>query len=196
MKIGIIDYGASNLLSVANALKKLGKDFEIFSDPVKVSDFDKLVLPGVGAAAPAMQKLRETGFAKILPDLRIPILGICLGLQLLSEFSEEGDTPCLSIIPGKVRKFNSKLKVPQICWNKVSFKKESALTRGLIDNDFYYFVNSFYFDTDKKYVLASTDYGICFPSIIQKNNFYAVQFHPEKSAENGLQLLNNFCEKC
>ncbi len=194
MKIAIIDYGASNLQSVINALNTLGKSFEIISDPKKITDFDKIILPGVGAAGSAMKKLKESGFAEKLPKLKVPTLGICLGLQLFSDFSEEGNTKCLYIVSGKVKKFQTELKVPHMGWNRVDLVKESPLTMHIPNNSFFYFVHSYYLITEDRFVIGKTTYDINFPAIIQKDNFYAVQFHPEKSGEWGLKLLANFCD--
>ena len=194
MKIAIIDYGASNLQSVGNALTSLGRSFEIISDPKKLTDFDKVILPGVGAAGSAMEKLKESGFADILPKLKVPTLGVCLGLQLFADFSSEGNTKCLSIISGKVKKFQTELKVPHMGWNKVEFIKESPSVVGIPDNSFFYFVHSYYLETENKFVIGKTAYGINFPAVVQKDNFYAVQFHPEKSGKWGLKLLSNFCD--
>src|SRR3989344_6432921 len=194
MKIAIIDYGASNLQSVANALTALGRSFEIISDPKKLAGFDKVILPGVGAASSAMEKLKESGFAEILPKIKVPTLGICLGMQLFSDFSEEGSVKCLSIIPGKVKKFETELKVPHMGWNKVEWSKKSKLATGIPNNSFFYFVHSYYLETEDRFIIGKTAYGINFPAIIQKDNFYAVQFHPEKSGEWGLKLLANFCD--
>jgi len=194
MKIAIIDYDTSNLQSVGNALTSLGRDFEIVDSPKKLSAFDKVILPGVGAAKPAIAKLKRVGFDKALPKLTVPVLGICLGMQLLAEFSEEGDARCLSIIPGKVKKFRTELKIPHMGWNQVRLIKNSKLTKGIPDNSFFYFVHSYYVDTNPKYVIGQTDYGVTFLAIIQKQNFYATQFHPEKSGKWGLKLLSNFCD--
>lgn len=194
MKIAIIDYGASNLQSVANALTALGRSFEIINDPKKLVGFDKVILPGVGSANSTMEKLKKSGFAEILPKLKIPTLGVCLGLQLFADFSSEGDTRCLSIVSGEVKKFQTELKVPHMGWNKVELIKESPLTFGIPNNSFFYFVHSYYLETADKFVIGKTAYGINFPAIIQKDNFYAVQFHPEKSGEWGLKLLANFCD--
>jgi glutamine amidotransferase len=196
MKIAVIDYGASNLQSVANALKLLGKSFEIVSEPEQLSNFDKIILPGVGAAGSAMEKLKSAGFAEVLPKLKIPTLGICLGLQLFADSSEEDKTKCLSIFPGQVKKFNTLLKVPHMGWNKVELIKESALTSGIPDNSFFYFVHSYYLETSRDFVTGQTTYGINFPAIVEKGNFFATQFHPEKSGKWGMKILNNFCELC
>ena len=196
MKIAIINYGTGNLQSVANALIALGKSFEIVDKPARLKYFDKVILPGVGAAGSAMVKLRRSGFTKILPKLKVPTLGICLGLQLFAEFSEEGNVKCLAVIPGEVKKFRTELKIPQMGWNKVRLIKESPLTKGIPDNSFFYFANSYYFETNSEFVIGKTDYDASFASIIQKNNFYATQFHPEKSGQWGMKLLNNFCDLC
>lgn len=194
--IAIIDYGASNLQSVCSALKKLKQKFKVVKTPQELAGAKKVILPGVGAAGNAMQKLLETGFVDAIPRLSQPFLGICLGLQLLSEFSEEDNTPCLSIIPGRVKKFSKDLKVPQIGWNKVKFLKKSLLFENIPGKSYFYFVHSFYFDAPSEVIIGQTQYGVPFASVIQDQNFYAVQFHPEKSGEPGLQLLRNFCEKC
>jgi len=196
MKIAVIDYGASNLQSVANALKLLGKSFKIVNEPKQLNDFDKVILPGVGAAGSAMEKLKISGFTEILPQLKIPTLGICLGLQLFAGSSDEDNTKCLSIIPGQVKRFNTKLKVPQVGWNKVELIKESPLTSGIPSNSFFYFVHSYYLETEASLIIGQTAYDVNFPAIIQQGNFYATQFHPEKSGKWGMKILNNFCDLC
>jgi len=194
MKIAVIDYGASNLQSVANALTVLGKPFEIVSEPGRLADFDKIILPGVGAAGSAMEKLIDSGFAEVLPKLKVPILGICLGLQLFADSSEEGNTKCLSIIPGQVKRFQTDLKVPQIGWNKVALVKASPLTVGIPNNNFFYFVHSYFLETLPEFVIGQSVYDYTFAAIVQRGNFYATQFHPEKSGQWGMKLLNNFCD--
>lgn len=195
--IALIDYGAGNLESVGNALRKLKQPFKTVSKPQQLSGAQKVILPGVGAAKSAMWALRENGFDKAIPQLTVPFLGICLGLQLLADFSEEGDARCLGIIPGCVKKFpDNELKVPQVGWNSVSYMKQSPLFKKISDNSYFYFVNSFYFDAPQENILGRTLYTLSFPSVVQKENFYAVQFHPEKSGKQGLQLLRNFCELC
>lgn len=195
MKIAVIDYGAGNLKSVTNALKKLGQNFEVINFPGKIDEFDKLIFPGVGAANFAMPRLQQQGWIEIIKNWRKPFLGICLGMQLLADFSEEGGVGCLQIIPGQVKKFTD-LKVPQIGWNRVQFLRSSKLFEGIADADFFYFVNSYYFAAAPQFVVGQSKYGINFPAIVEKDNFYAVQFHPEKSDQAGLKLLLNFCEKC
>lgn len=194
VKIAIIDYGAGNLQSVANALQTLGKSFEIVDNPRRLSSFDRVILPGVGAAGSAMDKLKQSGFAEILPDLKMPVLGICLGLQLFAEYSEENQTECLCIIPGQVKRFQTSLKVPQMGWNKVEFIKSSKLTVGIPNGSYFYFVHSYYLETDPDFIIGQTIYDVVVPAIIQKENFYATQFHPEKSGQWGIKLLKNFCE--
>jgi len=199
MKIGIINYNAGNIKSVANALKKIGVECDILSNPGSLNMYDKLILPGVGAAKSAMTQLQKNGFVEVLKSFKKPILGICLGLQLFSDFSEEGGVDCLSVIPGVVRRFDfvdRELKVPQIGWNKVFLKKNDSLFDGIQSGEFFYFVNSYYLQTSEDFVIAKTSYGIDFASVVRKENFFATQFHPEKSGEVGLKLLNNFCLKC
>lgn len=196
--IAVIDYGASNLQSVCNALTTLNQPFQVVSNIAELLHFKKMILPGVGAAGSAMNALEQQGFGTILKNVSVPFLGICLGLQLLSEFSEENQTPCLGIIPGQVKKFppNPGLKIPQIGWNQVELLKKSPLFDGVPQNHHFYFVNSYYFDAAPAFVSAKTLYGVPFASVVQKENFYGVQFHPEKSGEIGLRLLQNFCQKC
>lgn len=194
--ITIIDYGASNLRSVANALTKIGAAYSIVTSPRALENATKVIIPGVGAAGSAMQRLLETGFIEAIPRLTVPVLGICLGMQLCADFSEENMTQCLGIIPGKVKKFPAGQKIPQIGWNTVHVRQPSPLFQNIPDESFFYFVHSYYFDAPEACALAETDYGISFSSVVQKNNFYAVQFHPEKSGSAGLQLLRNFCELC
>jgi glutamine amidotransferase len=194
MKIAIIDYGSSNLQSVVSALTALDKVFEVIKKPEQLKDFNKIIVPGVGSAKNAMDQLTRSGFAGVLPKMKVPTLGICLGMQIFADFSEEGGTKCLSIIPGKVKRFQTELKVPHIGWNKVELIKKAKLTDGIPNNSFFYFVHSYYLETEKKYVIGKTLYDINFSAIVQKDNFFAVQFHPEKSGEWGLKLLANFCD--
>lgn len=193
--ITIIDYNSGNIASVQNALKKLGVRYKLSSNPDDIANAEKVIFPGVGRASYAMKQLNQRGLIKVIKNLKVPFLGICLGLQLLSDFSEEDDTSCLSIIPGKVKKFGSDLRVPEIGWNKVSIRKSSPLFEDIDDNNYFYFVNSYYFNSDE-FAVGTTYYGCEFSSVVQKNNFYATQFHPEKSGEVGLKLLFNFCKLC
>ena len=198
--IGIIDYGLGNLTSVKNALDKLGIPNFISDDPAKLKDSKGLILPGVGAAGAGMQNLKEKGLDQYLTgEIKNgkPFLGTCLGMQLLFDYSEEGGTKCLGIVPGKVKKFTGSLKVPQMGWNNVASIKDSNILKGIQDQSYFYFVNSFYCQPEEKEVIAgTTDYGITFASVIEKDNIFATQFHSEKSGEIGLQLLKNFSEVC
>jgi glutamine amidotransferase len=194
--IQIIDYGAGNLKSVACALEKLGQDYQTIKYPEEIADSAKIIFPGVGAAGNAMRKLTESGFAAKIPQLRNPFLGICLGMQLLSGFSEESETTCLGIINGQTKRFPESVKIPQIGWNRVKIKKDCDLFQGLPDDSYFYFVNSYYVSAPEKFVLGETSYGLDFVSACKKMNFYGVQFHPEKSGDIGLKLLNNFCKLC
>ena len=195
--IVIIDYGLGNLGSVKNALNKLGVD-SIISNLIKVITAGSgLILPGVGSATEGMKNLRKSGLNKVILKqikLKKPILGICLGMQLLFFLSEEGNTECLNVIEGKVKKFNNKLKVPQIGWNQVK-QKPSKLFLSIKDKSYFYFVHSYYCQaSEEKIIRGSTDYGINFTSVIEDKNIFGVQFHPEKSGENGLKLLKNFVD--
>lgn len=195
--IQIIDYGAGNIQSVLNALKQIGVEAEVISSAKELKSDCKLIFPGVGAASSAMEVLKKSYFADVIPYLKNPFLGICLGMQLLADSSEEGDTECLGILNGKVKKFSGDVKVPQIGWNKVKIvNSRDPLFCGIEDDSYFYFVNSYYLDADPVCAIGKTNYGREFVSAVKKNNFYGVQFHPEKSGEVGLKLLNNFCKLC
>jgi len=195
--IVIIDYGLGNLGSVKNALDKLGVDSMVSKSVKDIEKATGLVLPGVGSATEGMKNLRKSGLNKVILKqikLKKPILGICLGMQLLFSLSEEGNTECLNVIEGKVKKFNNKLKVPQIGWNQVK-QKPSKLFLSIKDKSYFYFVHSYYCQaSEEKIIRGSTDYGINFTSVIEDKNIFGVQFHPEKSGENGLKLLKNFVD--
>ena len=196
MRIGIIDYGASNLHSVGNGLEALRKSFTIITRPEELAGVDKVILPGVGAAGSAMEKLKQSGFADVLPTLKIPMLGVCLGLQLMAEFSEEDDVEGLSILSGRVKRFRTELKVPHMGWNTVSLVKKSPLTEGVPEGAYFYFVHAYYLETEPGCVIGKTSYDVDFPAIVQKGNFYGTQFHPEKSGTWGMKILDNFCTLC
>jgi len=195
--IVIIDYGLGNLGSVKNALDKLGVDSMVSKSVKDIEKATGLVLPGVGSATEGMKNLRKSGLNKVILKqikLKKPILGICLGMQLLFFLSEEGNTECLNVIEGKVKRFNNKLKVPQIGWNQVK-QKPSKLFLSIKDKSYFYFVHSYYCQaSEEKIIRGSTDYGINFTSVIEDKNIFGVQFHPEKSGENGLKLLKNFVD--
>ncbi|NTW56772.1 MAG: imidazole glycerol phosphate synthase subunit HisH [Chlorobiaceae bacterium] len=197
--IFIADYGAGNLHSVVKAFEYLGQKVVVSSDPARLSDYRKVILPGVGAFGHAINALNSTGFTDALleyVDKGGQLLGICLGMQLLLTESEEmGNNRGLDIIPGKVRHFVSDTdKIPQIGWNSVDIIKESILFRGIPDHSFFYFVHSFYCEPDSSESVAATTWfaGKNFCSAIEKNGIFAVQFHPEKSSDAGLQVLRNF----
>ncbi len=199
--IGIIDYGLGNLTSVKNALYKLNVPNFISDDPLKLKNSTGLILPGVGAAGAGMKNLKDKGLDQFLiEEIKNgkPFLGTCLGMQLLFDFSEEGDTKCLGVLSGKVKKFQGNLKIPQMGWNNVKITNpKSKVLKEINDQDYFYFVNSFYCEpADESTVIGETDYGIKFASVIEKGNIFATQFHSEKSGETGLQLLKNFTEVC
>lgn len=195
--ITIIDYGLGNLTSVKNALDKLGIENQISNDPSVLEKSEKIILPGVGAAGVAMKNLKEKNLdIAIIEHVKKgkPFLGLCLGMQLLMSFSEEGNVECLNIIPGTVKKLKINLKVPQIGWNNVGIRNnELGIMEDIENNSYFYFVHSYYCDPeDKNTIVGTTEYGIEFCSVIQKDNVFGAQFHPEKSADAGLQLLENF----
>lgn len=190
--IAIIDYNAGNMASIKNAIERAGFKCEITSNPQKILKAEKVIFPGQGRAGSSMKQLRKTGLDQAIKKIKAPFLGICLGMQLLADFSEEDSTKGLSIIKGDVVKFPQDMKTPQIGWNKVFFSKKISLTEGIENGDYFYFVNSYYFNADSKNEFGYTNYGIPFASIVNKNNFYGVQFHPEKSGKAGEKLLSNF----
>lgn len=200
--IAIIDYNMGNLASVYNACKLIGIEADIVSEPSKVKDYNKVILPGVGAYKDAMEHLEKQGMKQAIIDFANsgkPIIGICLGMQLLFDSSEEfGDTKGLGLISGKVVGFDksrmdmSEHKVPHVGWNKL-FTKPSKLFKDL-ENPYLYFVHSFHVVTDDKYVIGTTHYGYEFVSAVQKDNIYGFQPHPEKSHDNGIKILKNFVE--
>jgi glutamine amidotransferase len=191
VKIGIIRYNAGNTQSVIYALNRLGIEPVVTDNQEELKSCDKIIFPGVGEASTAMSYLKERGLDKLIPSFKQPVLGICLGLQLMCQHSEENDTNCLGIFPMNVKRFPAKDKVPQMGWNSITHLK-SNLFRDLKENDFVYFVHSYYAELNDNYTIAQTDYILPYSSAIQKDNFYAVQFHTEKSSEVGEQILKNF----
>jgi glutamine amidotransferase len=192
MRIEIFNYGAGNLFSIQAALRKEGAKTALTKDGKHMREADALVLPGVGSFNQA---------AKMLPMRKIrdavesgkPILGVCLGLQLFLSKSEEGEGQGLSLFPGQVKKFRSAgVKVPQIGWNTLTVRKESALTEGLDEEPWVYYVNSYYPATKGRWVVATSDYGVEFPALVSEKNVHGTQFHPEKSGEAGRRILRNF----
>ncbi len=190
--IAIINYGAGNLRSIHKAIERVGGKAKITSDSEDLESADAIILPGVGAFETAIKNLRP--FISFLRNAKIPILGICLGMQLFATLSEEGGLhEGLDVIKGRVVRFPKYVgKIPHMGWNEVEFK-DHYIFDG-IDGNFFYFVHSYYFDTEDENVIAYTDYGIRFASAVAKNNYVGVQFHPEKSGKNGLKLLRNFVD--
>ncbi|NER04665.1 MAG: imidazole glycerol phosphate synthase subunit HisH [Okeania sp. SIO3C4] len=192
MNLTIVDYNAGNVRSVAFALERLGISAEITADVDKIRKADKVIFPGVGEASSTMAALRERELAELLPTLKQPFLGICLGMQLMCSFSEEGDTNCLNIIENKVRRFPPKDKVPHMGWNSV-YDLKSPLFQHIDAGTYFYFVHSYFVEMNKN-TIATSNYINEFSAGIHHDNFFAVQFHPEKSGESGNQVLKSFIE--
>lgn len=190
MRIVIINYGAGNIQSIKFAFKRLGVEAILTDSETEIRNADKVIFPGVGEASSAMQKLKASGLDKVIPTLKQPVLGICLGMQLLCNSSEEGNTKGLGVFDVDVVKFSNNLKVPQIGWNQISNLK-TALFKDISENEFMYLVHSFYAPVCKE-TIATSEYGIRYTTALQKDNFYGVQFHPEKSSKEGEQILKNF----
>jgi glutamine amidotransferase len=191
--VAIIKYNAGNVQSVLYALQRIGINAFVTDDPKQISEADKVIFPGVGHATPAMQYLIERGLDKVIISLKQPVLGVCLGQQLLCSHSEEGDTNCLGVFDTSVKSFTSNdptIKVPQMGWNNI-YNYNSVLFDGLDKNAFVYFVHSYYAALCKE-TAVTTDYILPYSSALQKDNFYAVQFHPEKSGTVGETILKNF----
>ena len=190
MKVVIIDYGAGNIKSIQFAFKRLGVDAVLSNNVDEIKAADKIIFPGVGAASSAMSMLQKSGLDKVIPELKQPVLGICLGMQLMCNATEEGHTKGLGIFNTEVKRFSNVVKVPQMGWN-VIFDLKSELFKGIKENEFMYLVHSFYAENCEASV-AITDYEISYASALQKDNFYGVQFHPEKSGVEGERILKNF----
>lgn len=195
MSVVLVDAGGTNIGSVRYALQRLGVDAALTADPQTIRAADKVILPGVGAAGPGMARLRELGLVELLRSLTQPVLGVCLGMQLLCSHSEEGDTACLDLIPAQVRHFPATpgLRVPHMGWNRVTAQREHPLLAGLGDDEQAYFVHSYAVPTGE-WTLASSDYGELFSAVIARDNFHGMQFHPERSAALGARLLQNFLD--
>ncbi|MCX6316797.1 MAG: imidazole glycerol phosphate synthase subunit HisH [Bacteroidetes bacterium] len=193
-EVVIIRYNAGNIRSVLFALERIGIEAVVTDDPDIIRGAGKVIFPGVGEASTAMQYLKERELDKLIVSLTQPVLGICLGMQLLCSHSEENDTPCIGVFDNvTVQRFNpaqASLKVPQIGWNTISGLR-SSLFQEVPENSYCYFVHGYYAGI-RPYTIATTEYGHCYSSALQKNNFYGVQFHPEKSALAGEQILKNF----
>ncbi len=194
MKVVIIKYNAGNIQSVLFALERIGVQATVSDNPEQIITADKVIFPGVGEASTAMSYLTERHLDKVISSLHQPLLGICLGMQLMCSYSEENNTNCLQIFEDvKVKKFNpdeNNLKVPQIGWNNITGLKTS-LFNTIEPNSYCYYVHSYYAELSK-YTIATTDYGKIYSAALKKNNFFGVQFHPEKSATTGETILKNF----
>ena len=190
MKIVILNYGSGNIQSIQFALNRLGFEGVLSNNYEEILSADKVIFPGVGEASSAMKRLKESGLDKLIPQLKQPVLGICLGMQLMCAYSEEGNTEGLGIFDDNVMKFTPKVKVPQMGWNTI-YNLKSELFDGISENEFMYLVHSYYVPNSENSI-ATTNYEVEYCSALQKNNFYGVQFHPEKSGKFGEQILNNF----
>lgn len=192
MKLVIIDYGAGNIKSIQFAFKRLGVDAILSNNPKEILAADRIIFPGVGEANSAMTMLKSTGLDRLIPKLKQPVLGICLGMQLLCESTEEGNTEGLGIFKTKVKRFDNNVKVPQMGWNVIK-ELTSDLFKGIKENEYMYLVHSYYAEHCEE-TIATTDYGINYASALRHNNFYGVQFHPEKSSLAGERILKNFLD--
>lgn len=189
-KIVIIDYGAGNIQSIKFAVRRLGYDAVLSDDVTEIREADKVIFPGVGEAGSAMHMLKSTGLDKLIPELQQPVLGICLGMQLMCNYSEEGNTKGLGIFDAEVKRFNSSVKVPQIGWNQLT-NLETHLFDNVKEGEYVYLVHSYYVPECEDEI-ARTEYGVNYSTALHRDNFYGVQFHPEKSSKTGAQILKNF----
>lgn len=192
MKIVIINYGAGNIQSIKFAIQRLGHEAVLSHDAEEIKRADKVIFPGVGEASSAMRKLRESGLDVILPQLKQPVLGICLGMQLMCNSSQEGNTEGLGLFNVDVIRFSNQVKVPQIGWNQISNLK-SDLFRGIDENEHIYLVHSFYAPLCEE-TIAVSEYELSYSAALSKDNFFGTQFHPEKSSDVGSRILKNFLE--
>lgn len=198
MNLAIIKYNAGNIQSVLNALERLGMQAQVTGNAEEIRSADKVIFPGVGEASSAMNSLRENGLDQLIRDLQQPVLGICVGMQLLCQHSEENDTDCLGIIPVKVKKFTPsmddgvRIKIPQMGWNHI-YQLGSPLFNGVAEHSFIYNVHSYYAE-DSEWTIAKCRYGIEYAAAVKKDNFYGVQFHTEKSADTGDRIIKNFLD--
>ena len=191
--IAILKYNSGNIMSVRVALQRLGHEAVISDDPDVIRRADRVIIPGVGEASSAMSYLRERSLDTLIISLKQPVLGICLGLQLMCSYSEENNTECLGIFDTIVRRFPAGARVPHMGWNDFSSLNDDPLLRGLKNEDNVYYVHSYYAAVND-FTTAVCDYGLPFSAAMQRDNFFATQFHPEKSAETGALILKNFLE--
>lgn len=197
MKLVIIKYNAGNIQSVENALQRLGVQATITDDPETIRSADKVIFPGVGEAETTMNYLKERKLDELIRSLKQPVLGVCVGLQLLCAHSEEGDVDCIGVFPNRIKRFvpkNNLTKVPHMGWNTITDLK-TPLFLGVPENSYVYYVHSYASDISE-YTIATTNYIEPFSGALHRDNFYAVQFHPEKSADTGSQIIENFLRLC
>lgn len=192
MKIIIINYGAGNIKSIQFAFQRLGNNAVLSNNPEEIISADKVIFPGVGEASSAMNKLMQTGLEVLIPQLKQPVLGICLGMQLMCNHTEEGNTQGLGIFDVNVKRFSNAVKVPQMGWNTIHNLK-SDLFKGIHEGDYMYLVHSFYAESCSE-AIANTNYELEYASALENDNFFGVQFHPEKSGKVGERLLKNFID--
>tara|TARA_B100001758_G_scaffold37665_1_gene28915 strand:- start:695 stop:1282 length:588 start_codon:yes stop_codon:yes gene_type:complete len=191
MNVAIVDYGVGNIKSIQHSLDRIGVNHVYTMNPEIIFSAEKVIFPGVGDASYAMKKLKNNNLDKLIPNLKQPLLGICLGMQLMCTYSEEGDTSCLGIIDAEVKKFNSKKnKIPQIGWNNIKNLKTN-LFKGIYENEFMYMVHTYYVPKSR-FTISESIYGLTYSSAINKDNFYGTQFHPEKSGLIGEKIIKNF----
>lgn len=190
MKLAIVNYGAGNIKSIQFAFQRLGYEAVLTDNPELIKASDKVIFPGVGEASSAMLKLKQTGLDKLIPQLTQPVLGICLGMQLMCNHSEEGDTKGLGIFNAEVKRFSNQVKVPQMGWNTITNLK-SDLFKGIREKEYMYLVHSYYAENCEE-AIATSDYEIEYASALENDNFFGVQFHPEKSSSAGEKILENF----
>lgn len=193
--VAIIDSGGANIASLELAMERLGVPAELTTDPQKLRAASHVILPGVGAAADCMGRLQKAGLVETIRDLKQPVLGICVGMQLLFDSSEEGDVRCLGLLPGRVRRLPDRdnLPVPHMGWNQLEFDAKTPLLNDIRPGDYVYFVHS-YAAPVSELTLATTHYGEPFAAVVHRGNVYGAQFHPERSARIGAQLLRNFVQ--
>lgn len=192
MKIVIINYGAGNIQSILFAIERLGYSAVLTNNPEEIKAADKVIFPGVGEASYAMKMLKKSGLDTLIPTLTQPVLGICLGMQLMCKHTQEGDTTGLGIFDVDVIKFTPKVKVPQMGWNQI-YNLKSGLFKGITENEYMYLVHSFYAPLCDE-AIATTNYEVEYASALENNNFFGTQFHPEKSGDVGEKILGNFLE--
>jgi len=194
-RLAIIDSGGANIASLQFAVQRLGIESDLTTDPATLKAASHVLLPGVGAAADCMSRLQNAGLVDTIRSLKQPVLGICVGMQLLFESSEEGEVECLAMLPGRVRRFDDQrgLPIPHMGWNQLEFRRSSPLLNDIANGDYVYFVHSFAAPVSDL-TIATTEYGDEFAAVVQRGNVYGAQFHPERSAKVGAQLLKNFLQ--